>query len=464
MKRPDIVFLFMDDMGWRDLACTGSDFYETPNIDRLSRGGMRFPAAYAACPVCSPSRASYLTGMYPARVGVTDWIDGEGAMHPLRGKLIDAPYLKHLPGGARTVARALREGGYRTWHVGKWHLGGEGYLPQDFGFELNIGGCDWGHPKYGYFSPYQIPNFPEGPAGEYITDRLTDEAIRLIEGAGKEPFFLSLCHYAVHNPIEAKEADIQRFREKAQALHLDEISPFADGERHPVHAGHVRRRVIQSNPAYAAMIYNLDWNIGRLLDALERAGRLENALLIFTSDNGGLATTEGSPTCNAPAREGKGWMYEGGTRVPMIAHWPGKIAPGSVCETPVTTPDFYPTFLAAAGLLPDTRPGIDGANILPLLEGGKIPERPLFWHYPHYGNQGGTPGSSVRLGKYLLIEFFETGKVELYDVEDDISEARDLAAALPEITRDMRDILCAWRDEVDARYPAPNPEYQIPKT
>lgn len=462
MKRPDIVFIFMDDMGWRDLACTGSGFYETPNIDRLCQRGMRFPAAYAACPVCSPSRASYLTGMYPARVGVTDWIDGEGIMHPLKGKLIDAPYLKHLPDGARTIAHALREGGYRTWHVGKWHLGGEGYLPEDFGFERNIGGCDWGHPKYGYFSPYQIPNFPEGPVGEYLTDRLTDEAIRLIEGAGEEPFFLSLCHYAVHNPIEAKEADIARFREKARALHLDEISPFAEGERHPVHKGRVRRRVIQSNPAYAAMIYNLDWNVGRLVGALERAGRLESTLLVFTSDNGGLATTEGSPTCNAPAREGKGWMYEGGTRVPMIAHWPGKIAPGSVCETPVTTPDFYPTFLAAAGLPPDARPEIDGANILPLFEGGSIPARPLFWHYPHYGNQGGTPGSSVRLGKYLLIEFFETGKVSLYDVEDDISEARDLAAELPEVTQNMRGLLRAWRDQVGAKYPAPNPDDQIP--
>lgn len=460
MKRPDIVFIFMDDMGWRDLACTGSGFYETPNIDRLCQNGMRFPSAYAACPVCSPSRASYLTGMYPARVGVTDWIDGEGVMHPLKGKLIDAPYAKHLPDKARTIAHALREGGYRTWHVGKWHLGGEGHLPEDVGFEINIGGCEWGHPRYGYFSPYKIPNLPEGPEGEYLNDRMTDEAIKLIQIAGEGPFFLSLCHYAVHNPIQAKKADVARFREKARALHIDEIPALVEGERHPVYDGHVRRRIIQSDPAYAAMIYNLDFNIGRLVDALAKAGRLENTLIVFTSDNGGLATTEGSPTCNAPAREGKGWVYEGGTRVPLLAHWPGKITPGSVCETPVTTPDFYPTFLAAAGLAPDARREIDGVNILPLMTGGTIPTRPIFWHYPHYGNQGGTPASSVRLGNYLLIELFETGKVELYDVEEDIAQARDLSAVLPTVAKKLHDILRVWRDDVCAKYPTPNPDYK----
>lgn len=455
LKKPNILFIFMDDMGWRDLGCTGSSFYETPHIDQLAREGMVFPNAYAACPVCSPSRASYLTGQYPARVGITDWID-MGSFHPIRARLVDAPYLKHLPSGAKTIASSLREQGYATWHVGKWHLGGEPYYPEHFGFEKNIGGCSWGHPHEGYFSPYGIHTLPDGPEGEYLTDRLTDEAIKLIQSDEQRPFFLSLCHYAVHTPIEAKPQDIERFRKKAEMLGLHPEDALIPGEMIPTGNGQrVLRRVVQSDPAYAAMLFNLDENIGRLLQALEESGKAEDTLVIFTSDNGGLATAEGSPTCNLPAREGKGWMYEGGTRVPLIIRYPKMVRPGSRCETPVTTPDFYPTFMELVGAKYPAD-AVDGISLLPLLRGGDIDSRPIFWHYPHYGNQGGTPGSSVVFGQYKLIEFYEEPHCELYDLSNDLSEQRDVAAGHPEVVARLRELLHRWQKEAGALFPTVN--------
>ena len=305
-----------------------------------------------SCPVCSPSRASIMSGKYPATVGVTAWIDLSGIYHPARGYLIDAPYIKHLPLTEKTVASALKEQGYDTWHVGKWHLGTEAYYPQHQGFDVNIGGCHMGHPYHGYFSPYQIENLTDGPEGEYLTDRLTTEAIKLIqEQPSDKPFYLNLWHYSVHIPIQAKEEDVAYFEDKARRLGLDRIDPFVEGEFFPVELKcreRVVRRMVQSDTAYAAMIYNLDLNIGRLMDALKNTGRIDNTIIFFTSDNGGLSTSEGSPTCNLPAREGKGWMYEGGVRVPLIAWGPEYIKGSTVCGEPVTSPDFYPTFLEYA--------------------------------------------------------------------------------------------------------------------
>ena len=286
----------------------------------------------------------------------------------------------------------MRNAGYQTWHVGKWHLGGGNYLPENFGFDLNIGGCEWGHPSYGYFSPYHIPTLEDGPEGEYLTDRLTDEAIELIRKAPDDkPFFLNFCHYAVHNPIQAKPEDILKFQEKASRMRLDRTEALIEGEHfHTINKKDqcVKRRIVQSDPNYAAMIWNLDWNIGRLRNALEQEGHGRDTIVIFTSDNGGLSTSEGSPTCNFPAAEGKGWMYEGGTLVPAWVWWPGHVAAGSSCAVPITTPDFYPTLLDVAGLAPEEGQVCDGVSILPLLQGKEIPERPVFWHYPHYGNQG----------------------------------------------------------------------------
>jgi len=448
----------MDDLGWKDLTCYGSDFYETPNLDRLAAEGMRFTDAYAACPVCSPTRASILSGKYPATVGVTQFIGGHAV-----GKLCDVPYFASLPASEVSLARSLGEGGYQTWHVGKWHLGKKQTFPENHGFDVNVGGCDWGLPQNGYFSPYGLPTLEDGPEGEYLTDRLTDEAIRLIEEAGEQPFFLNFWHYAVHTPIEAPEPLVEKYREKARRLGLDQQTTFEEGEEFACQhkrGMRVKRRLLQSDPTYAAMVENMDANIGRVLDALERTGKADNTIVIFTSDNGGLATAEGSPTCNTPLAEGKGWMYEGGTREPLMIRWPAVVAAGSESDVHVTSPDFYPTLLEAAGLPARPVQHCDGKSFLPLLNGREFERGPVFWHYPHYSNQGGTPGASVRDGRWKLIEFFEDEHVELYDLLEDQSEQNECSNAHPEIVARLRGALDRWKTEVGALIPKPNANWE----
>jgi arylsulfatase A-like enzyme len=469
--RPNIILILMDDLGWRDTACYGSPFYETPNVDRLAAESVRFTDAYASCPVCSPTRASLLTGKYPATVGLTDWIDWGGKLHPCRGRLVDVPYLKNLPTSEHSLARALRDGGYATWHVGKWHLGGEGHLPQDHGFEINIGGSHAGAPgKGGYFSPWSLPGLENEPVPEktYLTDHLTDRAIALIRTRDARPFFLNLWHYSVHTPIQAPPDLVRKYEAKARRLGLDTQPTFEDGEPFPTeNKRHLRvhRRLIQSDPVYAAMVENFDANIGRLVRALKEAGAADNTAIIFTSDNGGLATSEGSPTTNAPLAEGKGWMYEGGTRVPLLVRLPGAARAGTVCPTPVTSPDLYPTILDLAGLPLIPGQHTDGVSLAGLLRRGEPPARDaIFWHYPHYGNQGGTPGSSVRLGDHKLIEFFEDGRLELYNLRHDPSEEHDLAAEQPGVVRDLHRRLQAWRASVEARIPQSNPDWMNGRT
>jgi len=459
-KRTNIVFILIDDMGWRDLGCTGSTFYETPNLDRLAGQGMRFTNAYAACPVCSPSRASILTGKYPATLGLTDFIGGKS-----RGRVISPPYVDHLALEEYNLARALRDSGYQTWHVGKWHLGGAPYHPDEQGFDVNVAGCHWGHPKQGYFSPWGIETLADGPAGEFLTDRLTDEAIRLLRSSDGRPFFLNLWYYAVHTPIQAKAERVAYFEAKARELGLDRVPAFEEGEHFPCEHKRdqrVVRRLLQSDPTYAALISILDENVGRLLAALEELGLADDTAVVFTSDNGGLATAEGSPTCNAPLAEGKGWMYEGGTREPLIVRWPGAARPGSLCEEPVTSPDFYPTVLEMAGVAPRSGLGLEGLSLVPLLRGGgrKLDREAIFWHYPHYGNQGGTPGSSLRSGDWKLIEFLEDGRLELYNLREDPGEDRNMAADRPELAARLRQLLADWRERVGARLPEPNPDWK----
>lgn len=463
--KPNIVFILIDDMGWKDLTCYGSQFYETPNIDKIASEGMLFTDAYAACPVCSPTRASILSGKYPARVGVTDWIGAH-----TKGRLIDAPYIDHLPLSEICLASALKAGGYATWHVGKWHLGESEYYPEHHGFDVNIAGCHAGSPHDGYFSPYHLEHIKDGPEGEYLTDRISDDAVDLVRNHVKtseeQPFFMYLSHYAVHTPIQAKEKDIKRFQGKAKSLGLTDIAPIKTGEHFPCDHKkhlHLERRIIQSDPVYAAMIWNLDENIGKILDVLEEQNLTENTLICFTSDNGGLSTAEGSPTCNAPLSEGKGWMYEGGVREPLLVKWPNHIRPGSVCKTPVTSPDFYPTLLEVAGLNPMPEQHVDGANILPLLQETddfNRPQEAIYWHYPHYGNQGGTPGASMRLGDYKLIEFFEDGRLELYDLTKDISEENNLSEIESELCHKMYGYLKDWQKDVEAVMPLKNPDYE----
>jgi arylsulfatase A-like enzyme len=454
-RQPNIVFVLIDDLGWRDLGCYGSTFYETPAIDQFSEQGALFTDAYAASPVCSPTRASILTGKYPASVGITQYIGGHGV-----GKLADVPFHAHLPMQEFSLARALRDGGYQTWHVGKWHLGPRRTWPDQHGFDVNIGGCHWGTPKT-YFSPYGCPTLEDGPAGEYLTNRLTDEAIRLIENAGDQPFFLNLWHYAVHIPIEAPAELVAKYRRKAAGLGLDGVDPFDVGPPIPVwHSRHDRilRRTLQSDPGYAAMVENLDANVGRLLDALERLGKAENTIVIFTSDNGGLSSAEGSPTCNLPLSEGKGWLDDGGIREPLLIRWPGVVEPGTRISEPVTSPDFYPTLLAAAGLEERPQQHSDGVDLGSLLRGEHFSRGPLFWHYPHYSNQGGTPSSAVRDGKWKLVHYYEDGRSELFDMASDVGEENNLAEVWPDIAADLEKRLESWVSSVAPQLPAPNPQ------
>ncbi len=460
MRRPNIILILMDDLGWKDLSCYGSSFYETPNLDRLAARSVRFTDAYAACPVCSPTRASIMSGKYPARVGVTNFIGGH-----TQGRLVDAPYVRQLPLTEASLATALREGGYATWHVGKWHLGGREYWPDRHGFEVNVGGCDWGMPNQGYFSPWGLPTLPDGPAGEYLPDRLMDEAIGLIERSDGRPFFLNYWDYCVHIPIQAKPDKVAKYEAKARALGLDALPTFAEGEPFPCEHKkdqRVVRRLLQSDAAYAAMIESVDENIGRLLQALEATGQADDTIIIFTSDNGGLATAEGSPTCNAPLAEGKGWMYEGGTREPQFAAWPGVIPAGQVCEAVTTSTDWYPTLLDLAGLPSEQEQHVDGVSLAPVLRGEAetLQREAIYWHYPHYGNQGGTPGCSLRAGDYKLIEFFEDGRLGLYNLREDIGEERNLAAEMPALTAELHARLVAWREEIEARIPQPNPGWR----
>lgn len=452
IKTPNIVLILIDDMGWRDLGCYGSSFYETPHIDALAARGTRFTQAYAAAPVCSPTRASLMSGKYPARVGITQYIGGHCV-----GKLADVPYFHGLPENEFTLARALRAGGYDTWHVGKWHLGDRRLWPERHGFDVNIGGCALGSPS-SFFSPYAIDTLADGPVGEYLTDRLTDEAINLIRNASDGPFFLNLWHYAVHTPLQAPAELVAKYEQKATDLNLD-TEALEEGEPMPAWhlRGHnVRRRKVQSNPAYAAMIENLDTNIGRLVAVLEEAGKLDDTLILFTSDNGGLTTAEGSPTCNAPLAEGKGWMQDGGVRVPFIVCMSG-VVPKAESDLIFSTPDLYPTLLQAAGLPMRPDQHVDGVDLWSHWrgdDGGR--DGPIFWHYPHYSNQGGTPGAAVRRGDFKLVRWFEDGRQALYNLAADINETNDLASVHRDIVCELANVLDEWSKDVVALIPRPN--------
>jgi len=449
-KKLNFVFFLVDDLGWRDLGCFGSTFYETPNVDRLAAEGMRFTSAYAACPVCSPTRASIMTGKYPARINLTDYLKGRR-----RGKLIPADYLDEMPLEETTIAEALKAAGYSTFFAGKWHLGKEGYWPEDQGFDVNKGGIDRGGPYGGkkYFSPYGNPRLPDGPDGEHLPDRLATETCRFIEANRDKPFLAYLSFYSVHTPLMSRPDLRKKYEQKAKTVVHDGPRFIPEGRR--------MARQVQDHAVYAGMVEAMDLAVGKVLKQLDRLGLAENTAVFFMSDNGGLSTSEGSPTSNVPLRAGKGWLYEGGIREPMIVRLPGVVKAGSVSDAVVTSTDFYPTMLELAGLRPRPRQHIDGVSFVPVLrQTGTIDRQAVYWHYPHYGNQGGSPGGAIRMGDWKLIEFYEDNHVELYNLKNDISEKNDLAAKMPEKARQLRDMLHAWRKEVDARMPKPNPNYK----
>lgn len=467
-SKPNIIFILADDLGWKDLSVYGSTFDETPNLDKLASEGMRFTDAYASCNVCSPSRSSILTGQYPVHTGITDWIAGRQSAGPMPfDKLIALPFSYNLDTSEITIAETLKQNGYATFFAGKWHLGlSPRSWPLKEGFDVNKGGWAAGNPAAygmgGYFSPYHNPKLEDGPKGEFLTDRLTTEAIEFIKEKSKEnkPFFVDLSYYAVHEPIKAKQEYIEKFKKKAHLLGLDTLTTFLKDAPWMQNQPDWGERIVQSNPVYAALLYSVDENVGRIMTLLEKLNISKNTIIIFTSDNGGLSTSEGAPTSNLPLRYGKGWNYEGGVRIPLIVKWPGVAKGGSICHFPVVNTDFYPTFLQMAGLPLMPEQHKDGVSLLPLLQDEKIIDQPvLYWHYPHYSNQGGTPSSAIREGDWKLVQFYEDNHVELYNLQTDIEERRDLSGTLAGRTADMLQLLNAWKKQTDAKIPILNPFY-----
>ncbi|MDP4155672.1 MAG: sulfatase [Bacillota bacterium] len=466
--RPNIIFVLTDDLGWRDLGVYGSTFDETPNLDKLASEGMLFTDAYASCNVCSPSRSSIMTGQYPVHTGITDWITGRQSGGPMPyDKLLPPAFAFQMDSSEVTIAQSLKNAGYATFFAGKWHLGlTERYWPEQEGFDVNKGGWAAGNPKAygmgGYFSPYHNPRLSDGPKGEFLTDRLTNEAISFIKEKTSKglPFFVDISFYAVHQPIEAKQEYITKFKEKAHHLGLDTMQQFVKDAAWMKDESGFQERIVQANPVYAALLYSVDENVGRILKLLKQLGIEKNTIIVFSSDNGGLSTSEGSPTSNYPLRYGKGWNYEGGIRVPLIIKWPGVTKGGSISDFPVVNTDFYPTFLQMAGmpLMPEQHK--DGVSLAPLLEGKKSIDQPaIYWHYPHYSNQGGGPGAAIRENNWKLVQFYEDNHVELYNLRADIEERRDLSYTLPGRTADMLHLLNLWKKQAGAKMPAINPYY-----
>lgn len=451
--RPNFVFLLVDDLGWADVGVNGSTFYETPHIDALARSGMQFTSGYAACHVCSPTRAALMTGKHPVRVDITNFIAG---MRP--GKYLSVPFKHELALEEVTIAEALKEAGYATCFAGKWHLGNEGFFPEDQGFDFNFGGHHRGQPPAGDFSPYKNPRLKDGPKGENLTDRLGEESVRFIKNHKDGPFFLYLSFYTVHNPQQPKPELLKKYQAKAAALPESDRARFLpEGKWHTA-------RQVQDHAAYASMVQVLDENVGRVLKALDEFGLNDNTVVLFTSDNGGLSTSEGQPTSNLPLRGGKGWHYEGGVREATFVRWPGVTEAGDKTDVPVISTDFYPTMLEMAGLESRPQQHVDGVSLVPLLKGKSLAPRALYWHYPHYSNQGGNPSGAIRAGDYKLIEWFEDRSVELYNVVEDIGERTDLAAGMPQKTAELRDRLHLWQKQTGAKFPTElNPNYDPTK-
>ena len=423
----NVIVVLVDDLGWMDLSCQGSDFYRTPNIDKLASTGMRFTDGYAACAVCSPTRAALMTGRYPARLGITDWIRAEFQLHVRQwpnvrdvpgfhdgGKALITPVNNLLlPHSEITLAELVKPLGYRSAFIGKWHLGGKGHLPTDQGFDENYGGWDYGQPP-SYFDPYTlgqrlpmgIPTLAPRKPGEYLTDREGDEAVGFIRANKDKPFLLYLSHYAVHTPIQGKKDLVAEYRA-------------------------LRDKKGQDDPVYAAMVHSVDDAMGRILETLDELDLSNHTLIIFTGDNGGL-DRQGRPTENAPLRSGKGYAYEGGIRVPWIVRWPGVTRPGTVSKEPISSIDLLPTVAAALGTRPPVDRPIDGIDLRPAFDARFLPDRSLYWHFPHYRHDPGhDPYSIIRDGDWKLIKFYGPPKVELYNLAEDLGERNDLAESQP---------------------------------
>ena len=489
-KPPNIVFFLVDDMGWRDVGCFGSTFYETPNIDRFAKQGVRFTNAYAACHVCSPTRASLMTGKYPARLGLTDWLSGRGDFEFQR--LLSAEKLQALPSEEVTLAEALKEHGYRTGIFGKWHLGDGKAGPTSQGFDVQVPQWNGCCPEGGYHPPYRMKGLKiPGEKDEYVTDRLTDMALEFMGQSNDKPFFVYLSHFAVHDPIEGRQDLVNKYRDKRAKLpplngpafvlegNPDDKQPLSRDQltklmAQPSHRSHkvlpqrtIKIKQRQDNVEFAAMVESVDESLGRVLGKLEELGQADNTIVVFYSDNGGMSAGNfGNPkrvvaddkldvayaTSNLPLRGAKGWLYEGGIRVPMIVKWPGKGKTGAVCDEPVISADFYPTLLEMAGLPAKPKQHVDGVSFAAAVKGDPFERKAIYWHFPHYSNHGmQSPGGAIRLGDYKLLDYFENGSVQLFNLKADLGEQNDLSRTEPKKAAELHAMLKAWRKDVSAR-------------
>ena len=498
-RPPNVVFFLVDDLGWSDLGTYGSTFYETPHIDRFANEGVKFTSAYAACHVCSPTRSSILTGKYPARTGLTDWLPGRRDF-PFQ-RLQNVRSVQQLGFEETTLAEALKSHGYRTAALGKWHLGTAPSTPDAHGFDEHAP-QNWsqGAPNRTFYAPYNLDGLP-APEGEYLTDRLTDEALGFMERNQDQPFFLYMAHFAVHDPIQGRDDLVEKYEAKrganpspktdrfilegnpdaAKPLSRDTLDELIEDDAFggykvlPQHTVKIKHQ--QDNAEFAGMVEAVDQSLGRILAKLDALNLAEDTIVIFFSDNGGMAGMNlGNPqreipeekvdvafsTSNLPLRGAKGWLYEGGIRVPCIVKWPGQGRAGSVVDEPIISTDFYPTILAMAGLPAMPEQHQDGVSLAPLLAGKSGFDRDaIYWHFPHYSNHGmQSPGGAIRRGDYKLLEYFENNTVQLFDLKSDIGEQHNLARTNPEKTAELRSKLHAWRAEVGARMMTPNPDYK----
>ena len=493
----NIVFFLVDDLGWRDVGSFGSEFYDTPNIDRLAQKGIKFTNAYATSHVCSPTRASIMTGKYPARLNLTDWIGGRRSYTFER--LTSPNFLQELPLEETTIAEALRAHGYATAHIGKWHLGEDPHGPLEQGFDMRVPNWNKGWPKAGYYAPFELDGIEDEP-GQYLTDRLTDYAEEFISEKQNQPFFLYMSHYAVHDPIHGRPDLVEKYRKKLASIEQSSLPSFVlegnPDDPHPLtneqlaslidqpsHQGYqalpertVKIKQHQDNIHFAAMVESMDESLGRIIDHIDHLGLTDNTLIVFAADNGGMsggnfgranriiskdALDSAFATSNLPLRGAKGWLYEGGIRVPMVVKWPEKFLDSNrIVEEPIISTDFYPSLLEMAGLPASNDQTLDGVSFVPALKGEAFDRGPIFWHFPQYSNHGmQSPGGAVRLGDYKLLEYFEKNTVQLFNLREDIGEQNDLSLTEPKIREKLITLLHSWRKDVKAQMPQQNPNY-----
>ena len=446
--KPNVIFILVDDLGWNDLGYTGSKFYESPNIDTLSNYSFQFTNAYSASPVCSPTRASIMTGKHPSRVNITDWIPGND---PKDKPLLGPQDLDGLPHEEITIAEELKSSGYNTFYIGKWHLGSEGSYPEDHGFDINIGGFEKGSPMGGYYSPYKNPKLSDGPEGEYLTDRLTNEALGLINNRdARKPFALFLSFYNVHTPIQANLEHVDYFKEKLSKMNDNIVRTRGEGE--------ALTRLNQTDAEYASMVYAVDKNLGKLFKTLKDNDLYENSLIIFTSDNGGLSTLRRvAPTSVFPLRAGKGWLNEGGIKIPQLIKLPGKNEKEIVDDLTVSY-DLFPTILDIAGIRNENE--IDGISLIPrLVDKSKIGRENIYWHFPHYHGSLWKPGSAIRSGDWKLIFDYESNESKLFNLNDDPGELNDISNLFNKEKERLIIELEKMKKETNANFVSINPKY-----